>query len=427
MQGVQIQKSSSPAVVLPYYICGALFFLVLCFLMLFSSDAFYGHYFHPKLLAITHIAALGWGTMIILGVLYQLLPVILDTHLYSEKLAKITFYFFTSGVICLAYSFWNFYVGIHIQVASVLLLLSFLLLVINVVLTACQSPKWNTESDFIVTSAFWLLLTGILGTIMAFNFTFPFLHKSHLLFLKIHAHMGIAGWFIMLIMGVGSKLIPMFLLSHGLNTKKLNYAYYLVNIGLISFCADLFFQEEKAFLPLYATLIISGILFFISFLYEAYKKRVRKQLDIGLRHSFMAFIFLFLPIFIGIIISFNFSVNDTFLMQVYLVYGISIFFGFISMLILGQTLKTLPFIVWLHRYNKSSGKKEILHPKNLYSEKIANSQYVTYLLAIPTLIIGVLLSLSVMIKIGALLLFITAFLYNINVFKIISHTIKEDN
>ena len=239
--------------------------------------------------------------------------------------------------------------------------------------------------------------------------------------------MGIAGWFIMLIMGVGSKLIPMFLLSHGLNTKKLNYAYYLVNIGLISFCADLFFREEKAFLPLYATLIISGILFFISFLYEAYKKRVRKQLDIGLRHSFMAFIFLFLPIFIGIIISFNFSVNDTFLMQIYLVYGISIFFGFISMLILGQTLKTLPFIVWLHRYNKSSGKKEILHPKNLYSEKIANSQYVTYLLAIPTLIIGVLLSLSVMIKIGALLLFITAFLYNINVFKIISHTIKEDN
>lgn len=426
MQGVQIQKSPSPAVVLPHYICGALFFLVLCLLILFSSDAFSGHYFHPKLLAITHIAALGWGTMVILGALYQLLPVILDIPLYSEQLAKVTFYSFTSGVICLAYSFWNFYVGIHIQVASVLLLLSFLFLAINVVLTARRALKWNIETDFIVTSSFWLLLTGILGAIMAFNFNYPFLHKSHLLFLKIHAHMGIAGWFIMLIIGVGSKLIPMFLLAHNLNTKKLNYAYYLVNIGLLGFSVDLFFREEKAFLPLYATLIILGILFFISFIYEAYKKRVRKQLDIGLRHSFMAFIFLFLPILIGIIISFNSSVNDTFLMQVYLVYGISIFFGFISMLILGQTLKTLPFIVWLHRYGKSAGRKETLLPKNLYSEKIANSQYVVYLLALPTLIIGILLSLPVVIKTGAILLLATAVLYNINVFKIISHSLKTD-
>ncbi len=424
MQNVLTQKSPSLGAVVPHYICGAFFFVVLCFLVLFSSDAFIGHYFHPKLLAITHIAALGWGTMMILGALYQLLPVILEAPLFSETLAKITFITFTSGVICLAWAFWNFYVGIHIQVAAILLLLSFSLLLINIVLTTKKTPKWTTEADFIVTSAVWLLFTGILGALMAFNFAYPILNRSHLLFLKIHAHMGIAGWFILLIMGVGSKLIPMFLLSHNLNIKKLTIAYYLVNIGLIGFSADVFFRGEKAFLQIYALLITVGILFFISFIYEAYKKRVRKQLDIGLKHSFMAFLFFLLPIIIGIIVSFKPSLNDKFMLQIYLVYGVSIFYGFISFLILGQTFKTLPFIIWMHRYSKVAGGQKTILPKDLYSQTLVKLQYAVYLVALPTLIIGILLSTSAVIKAGAVLLLATSILYTINVLKIIMHNFK---
>lgn len=424
MQNALTQKGPSAGVVIPHYICGALFFVVLCFLILFSSDAFIGHYFHPKLLAITHIAALGWGTMIIFGALYQLLPVILETPLYNETLAKITFVTFTAGVICLAWAFWNFYIGIHIQIAAILLLLSFSLLLFNVVMTANKAPKWTTEADFIVTSAVWLLLAGLLGTLMAFNFTYPLLSKSHLLFLKIHAHLGIAGWFVLLIMGVGSKLIPMFLLSHNLNTKKLNYAYYLVNMGLIGFSADLFFRDEKAFLPVYAMLMAAGILFFISFLYEAYKKRVRKLLDIGLKHSFVAFLFFLLPILIGIVLSFKPSLNDKFMLQIYLVYGASIFFGFITSLILGQTFKTLPFIIWMHRYSKVAGRQKTMLPKDLYSQILVKAQYMVYLVALPALIVGILLSLSVIIKMGAILLLATSVLYTINVLKIVMHNYK---
>ncbi len=427
MLGLKTQKSPSPSVVIPHYISGAVFFIVLCFLILLSSDAFIGHYFHPKLLAITHLAALGWGTMIILGALYQLLPVLLETPLYSENLAKITFLAFTAGVICLAWSFWNFYVGIPIQIASILLLTSFIMFFINIIFTARKSPNWKIDTDFIVTSSLWLLLTGLLGTLMAFNFSYPFLNKSHLLFLKIHAHMGIAGWFIMLIMGVGSKLIPMFLLSHNLNTKKLNCAYYLVNIGLTGLSLDLYIREEKALLPLYALLITTGIILFLSFLREAYKKRVRKQLDIGLKHSFTAFMFLFIPIIIGIIISFNPSFNDVFLLQVYLVYGTSVFLGFISSLILGQTFKTLPFIVWVNKYSKYAGRKKTLLPKDLYSQKLVNLQYAVYLTALPVLIAGILLSITMIIQTGAVLLLAAAVLYNINILKIVLHTFKTEN
>lgn len=427
MQDLQAKKASSPGLVLPHYAFAAIFFLALCVLMPFSTDAFCGHYFHPKLLALTHLAALGWGTMIIFGALYQLLPVILETPLYSERLGKITFVALSTGVVCIAYSFWNFYVGIHLQIASVLILLSFFLFTVNIYLTARKTPKWNVEADFICTSTIWLLLTGLFGTMLAFNFTHPFLPKSHLLLLKIHAHMGIAGWFLLLIMGVGSKLIPMFLLAHNLNTRKLNYAYYLVNVGLMGLSADLFFRDSKAFLPLYVLLIVSGILFFTSYLHEAYNKRLRKQLDIGLKHSFAAFVFVFLPIFSGIIISFKPSVNVEFMQQVYLVYGVTIFLGFISSLILGQTFKTLPFIVWLQKYGHQAGKQNMVLPKDLYSVKLANSQYVIYLASMLLLITGLILSQVMLIKSGSILLLVTALLYNINVFKILFHTAKYGN
>lgn len=415
MQGLSTQRAPSATVVLPHFIFGAISFLVVAVLLLFSAEAFTGHYFHPKLLAITHIAALGWGSMIIFGALYQLLPVILETPLYSELIARITFVVFAAGIVLIAFSFWNFYVGIHIQIASCLLLFALILFSTNVIYTCRSASNSSEESEFIITSAIWLLATGIIGTLMAFNFHYPFLPKTHLIFLKIHAHLGIVGWFILLIMGIAAKLIPMFLLSQNLNRKKLGYAYYLVNVGLIAFGADMFFFEGSMLLPLFSLIISIGILFFISFIYECFRKRLRKELDIGLKHSFVAFLLLLLPLFLAIVISIFSKVDD----KLYILYGSSVFIGFITALILGQTYKTLPFIVWLHKYKSLIGKEKIPLPKDLFSEKIARGQFITYLISITTLILGIYAGYVNLIRFGAFILLITALLYNFNVIKII--------
>lgn len=420
MQGLSTQRAPSATVVLPHFIFGAISFLVLSVLMLFSAEAFTGHYFHPQLLAVTHLAALGWGSMIIFGALYQLLPVILETPLFSEVIARITFVLFAAGIIVLVFSFWNFYVGIHIQIASCLLLLSLILFSTNVLFTCRSVSSSSVEAEFISTSVIWLLATGIIGALMAFNFQYPFLPKTHLIFLKIHAHLGIAGWFVLLIMGVAAKLIPMFLLSQNLNRKKLSYAYYLVNVGLIAFGADMFFWEGSLLLPLFTLIVIAGILFFISFIFDAFKKRLRKQLDIGLKHSFAAFVLLLLPLFLAIVISIASKVDTVF----FNIYGSSIFLGFITALILGQTFKTLPFIVWLHTYKRLIGKEKTPLPKDLFSEKVARFQFITYLISITTLLSGMLAGYIILIRFGAFMFFITALLYNFNVFKLITAKAK---
>jgi len=46
-----------------------------------------GHYYHPRVLALTHTVTLGWITMSILGASYQLIPVVLERSLWSEGMS----------------------------------------------------------------------------------------------------------------------------------------------------------------------------------------------------------------------------------------------------------------------------------------------------------------------------------------------------
>ena len=100
-----LQKTTSHRVVVPFYVYGALSFLAACLLLLLSTDAFGGHPFQPRLLAITHLMALGWGVMIILGASHQLVPVLIEGALFSEKLAYGSFALAALGIPLLVYGF----------------------------------------------------------------------------------------------------------------------------------------------------------------------------------------------------------------------------------------------------------------------------------------------------------------------------------
>ena len=107
----ELIKTTSYKVILPFYIYGAVSFLVATIMLLASNQDFTGHYFNPHILAVTHTMALGWGTMIILGASHQLVPVLIEGRLYSEKLAMYTFYLAAIGIPVLVYAFYVFNMG----------------------------------------------------------------------------------------------------------------------------------------------------------------------------------------------------------------------------------------------------------------------------------------------------------------------------
>lgn len=415
------QKAPSASVVLPYYATGAVVFFILTFLMLLSSSSFLGHYFQPHILTFTHLAALGWGTMIIFGASHQLLPVVMEVHLYSERLAKWCYGLLVPGVFLLTVSFWNFSIGWIMETGALLILVAIICYTINVYGTARQNKKTTISSECIVTASIWLLLTAVLGTLLVFNLRYAFFPKDHLYYLKIHAHLGMAGWFMLLIIGVSSRLIPMFLLSHHEPGRQVKWAYYCINISLLGYLIMAFVFKTEKYWPVFAIIALAGIIAYGSFVRTAYKKAIRKKLDEPMKITMMAILLLGLPLGLLFILAAFTDPGSAYEVSFSLAYGASILGGFITAIILGQTFKTLPFIVWMHRYKKLIGKTKTPLPRELYNDRWVTLQFYCYLGGYFLLLTGIILHIDWLITLGCIGLFLTAVFYNINVFITLSH------
>lgn len=425
--GLSTKNAPSPNVVLPHFAFGAIAFLVAAIILLVVASDFTQHYLSPHLLTLTHVLVLGWISMIIFGSLYQLIPVVMEVKLFSEKLATSTFVLFGLGLIILSVSFWSFAFthNLWMEIGGGLILLAVILFVINTILSAAKTERKTIENTFITTAVLWLLLAVTLGLLMVFNFAFNFISVSHLQLMKAHAHMGLLGWFLLLVIGVASKLMPMFLIAHKLPMKLLNYSYYLINGGLIMLSLAFIFYPEKWLLMLISLMILSGVGLFLRFNQIAFRDRLRKKLDVGMKLSAMGFIYLAITLLLGLLSLIKPTFLQSFQLNVETLYGITIIFGFLSSMVLGQTYKTLPFIIWLKKYHSKVGKEKVPLPQELYSDKVANWHFYTYLIGLPMLIIGVLLSNILLIQLAAVLIIITALLYNYNVFKILFHKEKR--
>lgn len=418
MADINIGKAPSNSAVLPFYATGAIFFFVLCLLMLVSADSFTGHYFNPHLLAFVHLAAIGWGTMLIFGAGHQLLPVICEQDLFSEKLASFCWYSLTAGIALLTFSFWNFSVGIIMISGGALVILSALFFVANVLLTSRICVRYSLQKMFILSSAVWLLFTTVVGLLLAINLAYPFFSHNHLEILKLHAHAGLGGWFLQLITGVSAKLVPMFLLDKSAKGNLLKYAFAFQNAGLILFLADGYFLGITVRVLVYALLVLAGICCWLLYLYDTYKNRMRKKTELLMKQTFVSFVCLVASVLLIPVIYFAAGYKWV------LLYGSLLFLGWITGIILGKTFKTLPFIVWNGHYKNLSGKVKVPMPKHLYNERLTVWQFRIFIVALVVFCLGILTQQLLIIRIGLFLWLMVAVIYNYNVWKVLLHKTK---
>jgi hypothetical protein len=418
------QNAGLYRIVITHYLVAGFCFLGLTVMMLFSVKAFTGHYFHPQILAITHMAALGWGTMIIMGASYQLIPVVLETEWYSTKLAWVSFSLFLPGLIALIYSFWVFVPGIHMQCGALLVLTAFILFTANVYLTAKQRKRDTIHEDFIFSACLCLCFTAALGTAIVFNFTIPIFPQDQLHFLKIHAHLGIAGWFLLLIIGVSSKLVPMFLVSSYQKTKLLTFTYYLIVAALLLFIVDAWLYGITYRTYAIALIGFGGIGCYLLFIFKCFKSRMRKKIDLPMMSTFLSFGLLTLAVIIIPFIIYYHLKNNPVSVRYSLIYGVLLFMGWITALILGQTFKTLPFIVWVKHYEHLTGKVKTPMPADLFKNSLLKVQTAGFLVFCLTFIPGCFLLLQPLMYAGIISLLFAAIMYLVNVFIILFHKTK---
>lgn len=415
-----LAKNTSYKVVLPFYLYAGLSLLAATILLIFSTPAFLLHYFHPRTLAITHIMALGWGTMMILGASHQLVPVLIEGKLYSNTLAWLSFAGAAIGIPVLVIGFYQFDFGWPAQAGAILINVAIIFYLINIAISMAKSKNENVHATFVFTGTLWLLITTIVGLFLVYNFTFNILSRDSLFYLPLHAHMGIVGWFLLLVIGVGSRLIPLFLISKYDNKKILWWIYALINFSLIIFIVFFLFMKTTWFYLLPIVAIAASLVLFGYYCYHAYKARIRRKVDYQVKISLLSVLMMALPLLLLfiVILLLLFSVDDIHLI---VTYGFCIFFGWITAIIFGMTFKTLPFIVWNKVYHDKAGLGKTPNPKELFNDNLFLIMSISYLTGFVLFIAGVLISNELIIKTASILLLISAALYNTNVWKAVTH------
>lgn len=416
-----VAATTSHRAVIPFYAYAALSFVAATGLLFLSSSSFTGHYFQPHILAITHLMALGWGTMLIFGASHQLVPVLIESGLYSVALARLTFALAGVGIPLLAYGFHSFNLGWPAQWGGALVSAAVLVYLVNIAVSIGRSERENVHAVFVLAASTWLLLTVLLGLALLFNFTASLLPRNSLHYLSLHAHLGVVGWFLLLVLGVGSRLIPMFLISKHSDPRLLWWVFILVNTGLMAFALGFLFRPGASLHGIPAALVTAGLLLFARFCRQAYRKRIRRKVDAQMKLSLLSVALLLLPaaVLLAVLAALWTGAGER--ADLVLLYGFSIFFGWLTAIILGMTFKTLPFIVWNKVYRHRAALGRMPNPKDLFHSGQYKAMAGCYLAGFILFAGGIMQPSLLLLKGGALLLLATACLYAWNVLWLMNH------
>ena len=230
--------------------------------------------------------------------------------------------------------------------------------------------------------------------------------------------MGIIGWFLLMIFGVGSRLIPMFLISQHQDSKALWKIFILVNSSLVSYLLIQTFKIHYTANYFSILLILLGFYFFGQFCYRAYRGRIRKKIDFPMKLSLISVVQMILPLIILLIVLLIFPIQQQ---RLSLLYGFCIFFGWITSMIFGMTFKTLPFIIWNSVYHNKTHQSKTPAPKDLFDEKVYRAMMISYIIGFGLSILGIILEFYTLILIGVFSLLISAMFYVFNSMKIMFH------
>jgi hypothetical protein len=292
------------------------------------------------MLLVIHGFTLGFVTVIMMGALFQMLPVMGAGSLPNvRRLGAFCHASHTLGTLCLMLSF--IYPNVYLRLAAFTTLLFSFYFYIAVLVRLLN--KKNSQGSSIVAIQLALLglfITVTIGLVLVVNtlgFWQIFINKA---WTNIHALWGLVGWVSVLIMAVSFQTIPMFHVAPDFPKKLSNYfPLILLSIVFVISCSPDLSQQLGVIILIILCIYIICLLFLLN-------KRKRKIPDTTIYFWKLSALSLF-AISILYVIPEHFLSENIAKKRTMLLTAMFIFFYVLS-IIQGMLLKVLPFLTYTH-------------------------------------------------------------------------------
>jgi len=404
------------------------------------------YHYNQYVIAATHLVVLGFICTVVMGAMYQLVPVALETKLYSERLAKWQFVIHVIGFIGMVWMFnvWNMKQVGHF---GSVLALGVGLFVYNMARTLWRVPKWTVVATAITAALIWFSLTIFVGLSIAaakcaYESTeglaaaegvkqmvgglrvvagivsrFDAISAMH-----AHAHLGAVGFFVMLIVGVSYRLIPMFTLTEVQSKYRAGLSILLLNIGLAGSVTTILLRSDWK--PAFTLIAVAGLALYGWELRTMLRARKRPALDWGLKTFLMAVTLLIPVCLLALVLSWPSLPLTPFFGMLENVYGVLGLLGVVTLAILGMLHKILPFLVWFGVYSPHVGRAQLPLTGQMVSERAQAAGLWSYLAGLGVMSVAILRENEVGVRIGGGLLLVSLVLFGFNTVKVFSHFVR---
>jgi hypothetical protein len=350
------------------------------------------YHYNQHIIALTHLFMLGFATSVIMGAMYQLVPVALETRLHSERVARWQFGFHLVGMAGMVWMFWRWdmrQVGHFGSVFAV----GVGLFVWNLFRTLRSVPRWNPIATAIACALGWLVLAVLAGlALAAAKSAFPDEPGSaaaravtpalvvleaiarwvgkfdQLAAMHAHAHLGAAGWMLLVLVGFSCKLVPMFTLGEVQSWRRVRWSLALLNAGLGLAVLGILLRAPLKFAG--ALLLAGGVGVFLVEIRAILRARQRRAMDAGLLCFLAALGLLGGTALLGVALSWPGLKLTAFTGRLETLYGLAFLFGVVALAVLGMLYRILPFLVWQQRYSPLIGRRRVPALADLYSRRL---------------------------------------------------------
>jgi len=345
-------RAPSPTLPLGFLAVAALAFLVAgCALPWLAGDLT-GHYYHPRVLALTHTLTLGWITLTILGASYQLIPIVLNQPVWSERLGRWELGLMALGVAGVVSHFaiasWSGLVWsaglVAIGVGAHLL---------NTAMTLRGLEHWSFTAWLMAMGFAGLALTTAFGAALGVEHVRAFLPGDFYARLHAHIHLALLGWVLPVVFGVSAHVYPLFLLAPRPGRRVVTIQAWGLGVGVPAVVLGLLVAPPLAAAG--ALAVAAAAIAHVVWVASLLRTSRRPAFDWALRFLAAGAAYLAIATGLGLALALDVIGGPRWA----LAYGVVVLGGWASLTIVGMMLKIVPFLVWYRVYAPLAGRTPV--------------------------------------------------------------------
>jgi hypothetical protein len=366
-----------------------------------------GFYYHPRMVALVHLVTLGWISGSILGAFYIVGPLVLRMPLRPGWLDRLAFAAFATGVAGMTAGFWTGnYTAMSWSSGPVLAAILHVAVRGWRGLAGARVPR--AIKAHVALAFANIVAAGSLGTVIGFDRMAGSLPWSPLSAAFAHAHLAAIGWAVMMVVGIGYRLVPMVLPAAMPEGRSLLASAILLQTGVV-LLAIAIIRGSGLWTLAALFLLVAGLASFLAHLIAMFERRLPPPAalpkpDWATRQTRVAFAFLLVAIVTGVALVLPGA--EGWGVPLGWTYGVAGLIGFLSQIVVGIQGRLLPLHGWYGVFEARGLQQPPLSAHEAGSLPFARAIFVAWCAGVPLLAVGLALADVDVIRAGSMLLLI---------------------